>query len=180
MLSLSKLACYKIDYFATGTTKAVFMINLENTLAKCGLALPNPPGSGGIYEPVKEFGENLYYLSGCVPSFNGEQKFAGKLGGGVTVEQGQEAARYCVLNSLANLKAKIGDLDRVKRFVKMICFVACTDTFYDQPKVANGGSQLLVDIFGEERGRCARSAVGMISLPNNVPVEVELLVEVEK
>jgi enamine deaminase RidA (YjgF/YER057c/UK114 family) len=156
------------------------MINLENALAQYGLAMPNPPAKGGIYEPVKEFGENLYYLSGCGPSFNGEQKFTGKLGAELAIEQGQDAARYCILNCLANLRAKIGDLDKVKRFVKMLCFVAGTDTFYDQPKVANGGSQLLIDIFGEERGRCARSAVGMNALPGNIPVEIELLVEVEK
>ena len=156
------------------------MINLENALEKYGLTMPNPPARGGIYEPVKEFGDNFFYLSGCVPVFNGERKFTGKLGAEYTIEQGQDAARYCILNCLANLQAKIGDLNRVKRFVKMICFVAGTDTFYDQPAVANGGSQLLIDIFGEERGRCARSAVGMIALPGNVPVEIELLVETEK
>jgi enamine deaminase RidA (YjgF/YER057c/UK114 family) len=155
------------------------MIDLERALKKYGLSFPEAPARGGIYEPVKEFGENLYYLSGCGPAFNGEQCFKGKLGTEFSVEQGQEAARYCVLNLLANLKAKIGDLDRVKRIVKMLCFVAGSDTFYDQPLVANGGSQLLVDIFGEERGRCARSAVGMNALPGNIPVEIELLVEVE-
>jgi len=152
---------------------------LENALAKYGLTMPNPPAKGGIYEPVKEFGDRLYYLSGCGPAFNGEQKFIGKLGVEFTVEQGQDAARYCVLNLLANLKAKVGDLNRVKRIVKMLCFVAAADTFYDHPLVANGGSQLLVDIFGEERGRCARSAVGMNALPGNIPVEIELLVEME-
>ena len=156
------------------------MVDLENAVAKYGLTMPSPPGRGGIYEPAKEFGDNFYYLSGCGPSLNGKHVYKGKLGAELTVEQGQEAAQYCVLNCLANLKTKIGDLDRVKRIVKMICFVACTDTFYDQPQVANGGSQLLIDIFGEERGRCARSAVGMIVLPSNIPVEIELLVEVEK
>ena len=154
------------------------MESLENALAKYDLTMPDPPAKGGIYAPVKEFGDNLIYLSGCGPTFNGEPKFTGKLGKEFTVEQGQEAARYCILNCLANLKAKIGDLGRVKRFVKMICFVASTDTFYEQPKVANGGSQLLIDIFGEEIGRCARSAVGTVSLPNNIAVEIELLVEV--
>lgn len=154
------------------------MGNLDEALAKYGLVMPNPPARGGIYEPVKEFGENLYYLSGCGSAFNGEQKFTGKLGKEFSVEQGQDAARYCVLNLLANLKAKIGDLSRVKRIVKMLCFVAGADTFYDQPAVANGGSQLLIDIFGEEAGRCARSAVGMNALPGNMPVEIELLVEV--
>ena len=155
------------------------MINLDNSLAKYGLTMPDPPAKGGIYEPAKEFGEKLIYLSGCGPSFNGEKKFAGKLGAEYTIEEGQEAARYCILNCLANLKEKIGDLGRVKNFVKMICFVAGTDTFYDQPKVANGGSQLLLDIFGEEKGLCARSAIGTNALPGNIPVEIELLVEIE-
>lgn len=141
--------------------------------------MPNPPAKGGIYEPAKEFGNNLYYLSGCGPVFNGEQRFIGKLGAEFTVEQGQEAARYCVLNCLANLQVKIGNLNRVRRIVKMLCFVAGTGTFYEQPQVANGGSQLLIDIFGEERGRCSRSAVGMNALPGNIPVEIELLVEIE-
>jgi enamine deaminase RidA (YjgF/YER057c/UK114 family) len=155
------------------------MIDLEKALAHYGLSFPKAPAKGGIYEPVKEFGANLYYLSGCGPVFNGEQRFKGKLGAEFSVEQGQEAARYCVLNLLANLKAAIGDLNKVKRIVKMLCFVAGTDTFYDQPQVANGGSQLLVDIFGEERGRCARSAIGTNALPGNIPVEIELLVETE-
>jgi enamine deaminase RidA (YjgF/YER057c/UK114 family) len=153
------------------------MVNLEKALAKHGLVMPNPPARGGVYEPVKEFGENLYYLSGCGPVYNGEQRFKGKLGAEYSIEQGQEAARYCVLNLLANLQAKIGDLGKVKRIVKMICFVAGTDTFYDHPQVANGGSQLLIDIFGAEVGCCARSAVGMNALPGNIPVEIELLVE---
>jgi enamine deaminase RidA (YjgF/YER057c/UK114 family) len=156
------------------------MQDIETTLKKHGLVMPNPPAKGGIYEPVKEFGDAFYYLSGCGPVFNGKQLFIGKLGAEFTVEQGQEAARYCILNLLANLKAKITDLDRVKRIVKMLCFVAGTDTFYDQPLVANGGSQLLIDIFGEERGRCSRSAVGMNALPGNIPVEIELLVELER
>ncbi|MDR1443581.1 MAG: RidA family protein [Treponema sp.] len=155
------------------------MINLEKALEQYGLSMPEPPARGGIYEPVKEFAGNLYYLSGCGPAFNGEQRFTGKLGAEFGIEQGQEAARYCILNLLANLKAKAGDLNRVKRIVKMLCFVAGTDTFYAQPQVANGGSQLLIDIFGEERGRCARSAVGMNALPGNIPVEIELLVELE-
>ena len=156
------------------------MINLENVLERYGLTMPDPPARGGVYSPAKEFGNNFLYLSGCVPVFNGEVKFTGKLGADISIEEGQQAARYCVLNCLANIKAKTGDLGRVKRFVKMICFVAGTGTFYDHPKVANGGSQLLVDIFGEEKGCCARSAVGMIALPGNVPVEIELLVELEK
>ncbi|GHU07861.1 hypothetical protein FACS1894151_02830 [Spirochaetia bacterium] len=154
-------------------------MNLEKALEKYGLTMPAPPAKGGVYEPVKEFGEKFYYLSGCGPAFNGEQRYKGKLGAEYNIEEGQAAARYCVLNLLANLQAKIGDLGKVKRIVKMLCFVAGADTFYDQPQVANGGSQLLEDIFGQEAGRCARSAVGMNALPGNIPVEIELLVEVE-
>ena len=139
--------------------------------------MPNPPARGGVYEPVKDFGSNFCYCSGCTPTYNGEIRMTGKLGKEISVEKGQEAARYCVLNLLANLRAKYGSLDRVKRIVKMIAFVAGTDEFYDHPKVANGASELLVEVFGEEAGRGARSAIGVNALPGNAPVEVEILVE---
>lgn len=153
------------------------MVNLEGALKKYGLAMPNPPAKGGVYEPVKEFGPNFCYLSGCTPTFNGTTKWAGKCGKEISVEQGQEAARYCVLNLLANLIAKYGGLDRVKRIVKMTAFVAGTPEFYEHPKVANGASEFLVEVFGEEAGRGSRSAIGVSALPNNVPVEIEILVE---
>ncbi|MDR2510513.1 MAG: RidA family protein [Spirochaetaceae bacterium] len=153
------------------------MIHLEQALKKYNLTFPAPPAKAGIYEPVKEFGANFCYLSGCVPVFNGEARWQGKLGGEFSVEQGQEAARVCALNLLANIKAKYGSLERVKRIVKMLAFVAGTDTFYDHPKVANGASELFVDVFGEEAGRCSRSAIGVNALPGNAPVEIELLVE---
>jgi enamine deaminase RidA (YjgF/YER057c/UK114 family) len=155
------------------------MVKLEEALKKYQLTMPNPPSKGGIYEPVKEFGGNFCYLSGCTPSFNEEVKFTGKLSSDLTVEQGQEAARFCALNLMANLQAFCGSLDKVKRIVKMLAFVAGPDTFYDQPKVANGASELLVAIFGEEAGCCARSAIGVSSLPGNAPVEIELLVELK-
>jgi len=153
------------------------MVNLEDALKKHGLSMPNPPAKGGIFESVKEFGPNFCYLSGCIPTFNGEVRWTGKLGRELTVEQGQEAARYCALNLLANLKAKYGSLEKVKRFVKMLAFVSGTENFFEQPKVANGASELLIDIFGEEAGRCARSAIGVYTLPGNAPVEIEILVE---
>jgi hypothetical protein len=153
------------------------MVNLESVLQKYGLTLPEAPARGGIYEPVKEFGENFCYLSGCGPNIGGGQLYKGKLGAEYRVEEGQAAARCCVLNLLANLKAKTGDLGRVKRVVKMLCLVAGTGSFYEHPQVANGGSQLLEDIFGLEAGRCARSAIGTNALPGNIPVEIEILVE---
>lgn len=155
-------------------------MDYQKILDQYGLKMPSPPAKGGIYEPVKEFGSNLFYLSGCGPVIDGKQLYTGKLGAEYTVEEGQAAARYCVLNLLANLEAKLGDLSRVRRIVKMLCFVAGTDTFYEQPQVANGGSQLLVDIFGEEIGRCSRSAIGVNALPGNIPVEIELLVEAKE
>ena len=153
------------------------MVNLEEALKKYGLTMPNPPARGGIFEPVKEFGANFCYLSGCTPTYNGEVRWTGKLGRELNIEQGQEAARFCTLNLLANLIAKYGSLEKVKRIVKMLAFVSGTENFYDQPKVANGASELLVEIFGEEAGRGARSAIGVYTLPGNAPVEIELLVE---
>ena len=153
------------------------MINLETALKKYGLTMPNPPAKGGIYEPVKEFGNNFCFLSGCVPVFNGEVRWTGKLGEEISIEEGQEAARVCALNLLANFIAKYGSLDKIKRIVKMLALVAGTDSFYDHPKVANGASQLLVDVLGEEAGCGARSAIGVNALPGNAPVEIELLVE---
>lgn len=154
-------------------------MNLQKALDHYQMEWPSPPPKGGVYSRAVEFGDNLYYLSGCGPLFNGKQMFAGKLGAEYTVEEGQQAARYCTLNLLANLETAIGDLSRVKRIVKILCYVAGTDTFYQHPTVANGGSELLVAIFGEEIGRGTRSAVGVNALPDNYPVEMEILVEVE-
>jgi len=153
------------------------MVNLEATLEKYGLNMPDPPKKGGIYESIKEFGSNFCYLSGSTPTFNGELRWKGRLGEDLSIEEGQDAARLCALNLLSHLKAKYGSLEKVKRIVKMLAFVAGIDSFYEQPKVANGASQLLVDVLGEEAGLCARSAIGVNVLPGNAPVEIELLVE---
>ena len=152
-------------------------MEIEKILAKHGLEMPQAPARGGVYEPAKAFGENLYYLSGCGPNFGGVS-YAGKIGKEYDIEEGRQAARRCLLNLLAVFVRDVGELSRIKRFVKMIAFVACADDFYEQPKIADGASQLLVDIFGEERGRSSRSAVGTNALPLNFPVEIELLIEV--
>ena len=155
------------------------MIKLDEALKKHNLTMPSPPVKAGIYKPTKDFCDNLCFLSGCIPAFNGDIKWKGKLGAEITVEQGQEAAKLCVLNLLANIQAYCGSLDKIKSIVKMLVFVAGTDSFYEHPKVANGASELLVDIFGEGAGLCARSAVGVNALPLNVPVEIELLIELK-
>jgi len=156
------------------------MINLDEALKKHNLIMPNPPVKAGIYNPAKTFGGSFCCLSGCLPSFNGEIKWKGKLGAEISLEQGQEAAKLCALNLLANIQSIFGSLEKVKCIAKMVVFVACTDNFYDHPKVANGASELLVDIFGGETGLCARSAVGVSSLPANVPVEIELIIELNE
>ena len=147
-------------------------------MKEMGIALPTPPAKGGLYTPVVEFGDHLLYCSGCGPQLEGTS-VEGKLGRDLTVEQGQEAARRCMLNLLANLDAKLGDLNRIKRFVKVLALVNSADDFAQQPQVVNGGSQLLMDLFGEERGLPARTAIGVNATPGNIAVEIELLAEFE-
>lgn len=147
-------------------------------MKEMGIALPTPPAKGGLYTPVVEFSDHLLYCSGCGPQLEGTS-VEGKLGRDLTVEQGQEAARRCMLNLLANLDAKLGNLNRIKRFVKVLAFVNSADDFAQQPQVVNGGSQLLMDLFGEERGLPARTAIGVNATPGNIAVEIELLAEFE-
>ena len=101
------------------------------------------------------------------------------MGADLTLEDGQKAARNCVLNLLANLQDKLGDLNRIKRFVKVLAFVNSADSFTSQPQVVNGGSSLIRDIFGEERGLPARTAIGTNALPGNIACEIEVLVEID-
>jgi enamine deaminase RidA (YjgF/YER057c/UK114 family) len=121
---------------------------------------------------------NLLYLSGKGPSDANGNSITGKVGRDLTVEEGQKAARSVAITQIAVLKNELGDLSRVKRIVKVLGMVQCEDTFTEQPKVMNGFSDLMVEVFGE-KGKHARSAVGMSSLPWNIAVEVELIVEVE-
>jgi enamine deaminase RidA (YjgF/YER057c/UK114 family) len=152
-------------------------MNPYENLARLGLSLPEPPPLGGLYVPLKRVG-NLAYVSGQGPTIKGIPVFTGKVGADLSIEQGQEAARACVLNALSVLHKSIGSLERVKNVVKILGFVASAPGFGEQPKVVNGGSQLLIDVFGEA-GRHARSAIGANELPGNIPVEIEFIFEVE-
>ena len=125
----------------------------------------------------KKFGGNLFYVSGCGPVIDGP--VTGRLGKEVTVEQGQVYARACMLNVLAALEKAVGDLRRVKSAVKITTFVQSADDFHEQPAVANGGTQLLLELWGEEAGLPSRSAIGVNALPGNIPVETEALFEVD-
>ncbi len=156
----------------------IVMSKIEDKLKELGLTLPPPPGKAGLYVSAKRFNGNLVYISGCGPSVDGVP-IKGKLGIDYTAEQGYGLAKNSMLNVLAALKGVIGDLDKVKSAVKVTCFVASAPDFTGQATVANGGTQLLMDLFGEEVGAPTRSAVGMAVLPLDFPVETEALFEVE-
>jgi enamine deaminase RidA (YjgF/YER057c/UK114 family) len=149
----------------------------EEKLKEMGLALPTVATPVANYVPAVRTG-NLVFLSGQGPRREDETMITGKLGADLTIEEGYEAARRVGLGLLASLKAEIGDLEKVKRIVKLLGMVNCTPEFGDQPKVINGASDLFVEVFGD-KGKHARSAVGKVALPMNIAVEIEMIVEIE-
>ena len=150
----------------------------EERLQELGLEIPEPPPAVGNYVGAVRVG-TILFVSGHGPFEDGRPTFIGKLGRDLTVEEGQQSAQLVILNMLASIKAEIGDLDRVARVVKLLCLVNSDPEFGDQPKVANGASDLLVAIFGEERGKHARSAIGMGALPFGISVEIEGVFELK-
>jgi enamine deaminase RidA (YjgF/YER057c/UK114 family) len=152
-------------------------MKIEEKLTQMGLTLPTPAAPAGNYVGAVRVG-NLLFVSGHGPRRQGESYITGKVGRDLTTEQAYEVAKIVMLNCLASVKREIGDLDRVKRIVKLLGMVNCTEDFTEQPKVINGASDLLVALYGEA-GRHARSAVGMQQLPMSIPVEIEMIVEVD-
>jgi enamine deaminase RidA (YjgF/YER057c/UK114 family) len=150
----------------------------EEVLAELGLELPPIPPAVGNYVGAVQVDRTLF-VSGHGPVKDGEYIFRGKLGADMDVEAGTEAAQLVALNLLASVKAHVGDLDRVTRVVKLLCLVNSAPDFVAQPSVADGASDLLVKIFGPDRGRHARSAIGMAALPFGIAVEIEAIFEVE-
>lgn len=152
------------------------MSTVLERLAQQNLTLPAAAAPAANYVPFVVSGK-LVFVAGQIPMREGKVQFSGRLGAGVSLEEGQEAARLCALNVIAQLREACGgDLEKVKRVVKVGVFVACAPEFTDQPKVANGASDLLVAAFGD-KGKHARAAVGCPSLPLGVPVEVDAVVE---
>jgi enamine deaminase RidA (YjgF/YER057c/UK114 family) len=149
----------------------------EEKLKALSIELPTVKAPIANYVPAVRTG-NLLFLSGTGPSDANGNPITGKVGRDLTVEEGQKAARSVAIAQIAVLKKELGDLSRVKRIVKVLGMVQCIDTFTEQPKVINGFSDLMVEVFGE-KGKHARSAVGMSALPRNIAVEVELIVEIE-
>lgn len=153
-------------------------MSYEQKLTQLGLALPAPPKPVANYVPVVRTGD-LLFLSGVLPSRDGQLIMTGKLGQNLSIEQGMEAARVAVQNGLSIIRQEAGSLDRVKRIVKMVGHIASAPGFTDQPQVLNGASDLLVSLFGDA-GRHARVAVGAAELPRLAPVEIELIVELTR
>ena len=150
---------------------------IEDKLAGLGIVLPAMAAPLANYVPARRHGSQIY-ISGQVPAEAGKDKFTGKLGSDYTIEEGQQAARLCAVNILAQLKQALdGDLDRVVGVIRLGGFVNAEPDFKDHPKVINGASDLMVEVFGDA-GRHARAAVGCYSLPRNVPVEIDAIFEV--
>lgn len=147
---------------------------IERRLAELGIVLPTAAAPVASYVPVVHSG-NLLYVSGQLPFIDG-QLVTGKVGSDVSLERGQAAARACGLMILAQVAKMFGSLERVEQIVKLGVFIASTPDFHDQPKVANGASDLMVDVFGE-RGKHARSAVSVPVLPLNAAVEIDAIIE---
>jgi enamine deaminase RidA (YjgF/YER057c/UK114 family) len=152
------------------------MAAIDEKLAELGLKLPEAPQPVANYVPFLISGDQLF-ISGQIAKDGNGRVLTGLLGDGVTVEQGQEAARHSALNLLAQAKAALGDLGRVAQVLRLTGFVASAPSFTDQPKVINGASDLLVSVLGEP-GRHTRSAVGVASLPLNACVEIDAIFKI--
>lgn len=149
----------------------------EKKITELGIDLPQPSSPVANYVNAVRTG-NLLFLSGKGPNLPEGGYVNGKVGQDLTIEEGRNAARLVAISQLAVLKAELGDLNKVKRIVKVLGMVNCGPEFTEQPQVINGFSDLMVEVFGE-KGKHARSAVGMNALPSNIAVEIELIVEVE-
>lgn len=151
-------------------------MNPESRLQELGFSLPTPPAAAGAYVPAVRTG-NLLYLAGTLPVRDGKIVSLGKVGKEIDLAQAAEAARLCTLNALANAKANLGSLDRVTRVVMVNGFVNGVDGFSDSPKVLNGASEFLLQVF-DEAGKHARAAVSVNGLPLGASVEVQIVLEV--
>lgn len=148
----------------------------EHRLAELGIQLPSPPKPLGIYVESVQSGK-LLFLTGMLPTQDGEARFLGRVGAELDAEAGRQAAHLAALNGLAVVRKHLGSLDKVVRVVRLGVSIATAGDFRDHPKVADGASQLLQDVFGKDRNPC-RLVLGVASLPLGTPVELELIFEV--
>jgi len=152
-------------------------LEIEKRIKSLGLELPEVPKPVASYVPALKSG-NYVFTSGQIPFVKGELKYKGKVGKDLTLEEGYECAKMTVLNCLAAIKSVIEDLDRIKQVVRVTGFINSAPGFVEQPKVLNGASDLLVQIFGE-RGKHSRLAIGVSELPLGAALEIDLIVEIE-
>lgn len=152
-------------------------MSVDDRLSELGIELPPPPAPVASYVPVAVAG-GLAFVAGQGAMVDGEIQFPGHVGDDVTVEQAQQAARRCALQALSALKAELGSLDRIRRIANVTVYVSSAPGFVQQPIVANGASDLLVEVLGE-KGKHARAAVGVPELPMGLSVEVAVIAEVE-
>ncbi|HET54593.1 MAG TPA: RidA family protein [Ignavibacteria bacterium] len=150
----------------------------EEKLKELGIEIPEAPKPLASYIPAAISG-NLVYTAGQVPLEGGKLNYIGLVGKDISIEDAQKAAKVCAINCLSVIKSVIGDLNKIERILKLTVFVASSDGFVDQPKVANGASDFIVEVFGE-KGKHVRSAVGVSGLPINAPVEIEMIAELKK
>lgn len=153
-------------------------MTIENRLKELGLELPDAPKKGGVYASVKEIADRTYCISGCGCMIQGNEK-TGKVGNELTLEEGKEAAKRAVLNFLAVAATNLGGLDNIESIAKLLVFVSSSTDFYRQPEVADGATEVLVQVFGEKVGAPGRSAIGVAVLPGNIPVEIEGIVKIK-
>lgn len=153
-------------------------MSFDERLKKLGIELPVPSKPVASYVPALTI-DNFIYVSGQLPIKNGKLIFKGKLGKELSVEDGYKAAEICAINILAQLKAKLGTLDKIEQIIKVEGYVASVPEFTEHSKVINGASDLFLKIFGE-KGKHTRIAVGMASLPLNAPVEISLVAKIKR
>jgi enamine deaminase RidA (YjgF/YER057c/UK114 family) len=149
---------------------------IEERLVALDIILPTPPKPAGSYIPVVKTG-NLLFVSGQIPMKEGKVVFQGKVPNNTSIEDAQKAAKLCIINALAQIKAELGTLDKISRIVKVSGFVNSSQDFAEQPKIINVASDLLFEIFGDN-GKHSRIAVGVASLPLNSTVEIDLIAEI--
>jgi len=153
------------------------LMSIDARLAELGVTLPEAPTPLAIYRPAVRTGQYVF-VSGQLATRDGATVHPGVLGNGVAIEDGKEAARVATINALAAARGILGSLEGL-RVIRLVGYVACTPDFHDHPQVVNGASELLRDLFGEERGVGVRLAFGVASLPARSPVEIELLFETD-
>ena len=153
-------------------------MDVYERLKELGVELPKPAAPIGLYKPALQVG-NFVYVSGQGNAQNGKFTHVGKVGAELSLEDGQASARVCAINTLAALEACIGDLNKIKRIVRTFGLVNCTEDFGQQPKVINGFSQLMADIWGQDDGIGVRCAVGTNVLPDNIATEIESIFELK-